>query len=79
MKDIKAHLEVADTIIRLTVAVNRINNTKAANGAGSKEESSSAPMMARHLSRCEYSKHANICAAKKSNYKIDTKKFHGLR
>ena len=33
---------------------------------GKKEESNSAPMMARHLSRCEYSKHANICAAKKA-------------
>lgn len=65
MNDMKAHLEVAETIIRLMRAVNRMKRTRADSGAGSNEESRSAPMMARHLSRWEYSKQANICAAKK--------------
>lgn len=51
MKDINAHLEVADTIIRLINAVNRINKMSADKGAGSKEESRSAPIIARHLSK----------------------------
>ena len=50
IKDIKAHLEVADTIIRFINAVNRINRTRADKGAGSNEESKSAPIIARHLS-----------------------------
>ena len=36
---------VADTIIRFINAVNRINRMRADKGAGSNEESKSAPMM----------------------------------
>ena len=50
---------------------------RADKGAGSNEESKSAPMMAKHLSRWEYSKQANICAAKKAITKYTPRSFIG--
>ena len=66
MKAINVHLEVADTMMRFIMALNRINRTRVGKLPNSTEESRLAPIMARHLSKCEYSKQANICAAKKA-------------
>ena len=43
IKDINAHLEVADTIIRLINAVNKINKISADKGPGSKKKAGQLP------------------------------------
>ena len=63
---INAHLAVAETIIRLMVAVNNINKIKVHKGPACTEDSKLAPMIATHLSKCEYYRQANIWAAKKA-------------
>ena len=60
IKAIKAHLAVAETIIRLIAAVNNINRMRVHYGPACTEDSKLAPMIATHFSRCEYSRQANI-------------------
>ena len=59
MKDIKAHLAVADTIKRLTSAVKRMKRINIHKLLKEAEDSRLAPKMATHLSKWEYSKQAN--------------------
>ena len=66
MKDIKAHLAVADTIKRLTSAVKRMKRINIHKLLKEAEDSRLAPKMAMHLSKWVYSKQANICEAKKA-------------
>ena len=66
MNDINAHFDVEETIMRLIRAVNKINNISIHKLSERTEESIFAPIIAIHLSRCEYSKQANIWAAKKA-------------
>ena len=66
MKDIKAHLAVADTIKRLTSAVKRMKRINIHKLLKEAEDNRLAPKMAMHLSKWEYSKQANIGEAKKA-------------
>ena len=77
MNAINVHLEVADTMMRLISALNMIKRIRVDKLPNSIEESRFAPIIARHLSRCEYSKQANICAAKKAITKYTPSNFIG--
>lgn len=66
IKDINAHFDVEETIIRLIRAVNRMNNINIHKLSSWAEESAFAPIIAIHLSKWEYSKQANIWEAKKA-------------
>lgn len=78
MKDMKVHLAVADTIIRLAKAVKRMNNIRIQMLLKRTEESKSAPMMAMHLSGAGVFEARKHLCGKESYHEVHSQQLHGL-